>query len=191
MHGKWCAPRSSRPRCGSNRADRPGSTPSARTRRSASITAGSSCAPSRAAARRKRKLLRNVQTVGPLARNRGFESISLHQRVGRTPNFPRASCRRPDFLREFELVATIGAGRIVGQHSVELFELVINLGGGDEVALAGEKGGHPPDRASDLIDLRVQQDARIAPSCCRAEQVQAHRPCWGRDVGALSFGHFP
>jgi hypothetical protein len=41
------------------------------------------------------------------------------------------------------------------------------------------------------VNLRVQQDARIAPGCCRAEQVQAHRPCWGRDVGALSFGHFP
>ena len=40
-------------------------------------------------------------------------------------------------------------------------------------------------------NLRVQQDARIAPGCCRAEQVQAHRPCWGWDVGALSFGHFP
>jgi hypothetical protein len=40
--------------------------------------------PSRAAARRKRKLIRRqtkVQTVGPLARNRGFESISLQRRV--------------------------------------------------------------------------------------------------------------
>jgi len=35
------------------------------------------------------------KSVVLLTGDRGFESISLHQRVGRTPNFPRASCRRP------------------------------------------------------------------------------------------------
>jgi hypothetical protein len=50
--------------------------------------------PSRAAARRKRKLIRRqtkVQTVGPLARNQGFESISLQRRVKRTLEL-RAGC---------------------------------------------------------------------------------------------------
>jgi hypothetical protein len=56
---------------------------SARTRSEPATSSGAR-PPSRAAARRKRKLIRRqtkVQTVGPLARNRGFESISLRQRV--------------------------------------------------------------------------------------------------------------
>ena len=62
--------------------------------------------PSRAAARRKTKPIRRqtkVQTVGPLARNRGFESISLHQRVsvgalflGRWVFFQSAKRRMPE-----------------------------------------------------------------------------------------------
>jgi hypothetical protein len=59
---------------------------------------------SRAAAHRKRKLIRRqtkVQTVGPLARNRCFESISLQQGVQCEPDFRGriASMTVGDFAR--------------------------------------------------------------------------------------------
>ena len=55
--------------------------------------------PGRAAARRKRKLIRRqtkVQTVGPLARNRWFESISLQRGVS---SEPCNGCGAGDFPR--------------------------------------------------------------------------------------------
>jgi hypothetical protein len=48
-----------------------------------------SCRASRAAVRRKRRV---IKTVGPLTRNRGFESISLQRRVYE-PSVPLAISR--------------------------------------------------------------------------------------------------
>ena len=77
---------------------------------------------------------------------------------------PRIAVEGRGFLGEFEVVAAVGAGHVVGQHGAEWLVLVIDLGGADDVTLTGKKCRHPPDRAGDLVDLRIQQNTRIAPA---------------------------
>src|ERR1700730_17060712 len=60
-----------------------------------------------------------------------------------------------------------------------------DLGSAGDVTLTGKKCRHPPDRAGDLVDLRVQQNARIAARPRPAGQVAAHWPGRRRDVGEL------
>jgi hypothetical protein len=78
-------------------------------RRECLIPGASAAAPTAFLLRTSAPLRRNKRPLGnsrlqqikrprrrwPPSRDRWFESPSLHQRVGRTPNFPRASCRRP------------------------------------------------------------------------------------------------
>ena len=51
----------------------------------------------------------------------------------------RIAVESGDVLGEFEVVATIGARLVVGQHRARRLELVIDLRRRDEIALAGEK----------------------------------------------------
>src|SRR5438477_11345001 len=74
---------------------------------------------------------------------------------------PRIAVECRDFLGEFEFVATVGARHVIGQHGAERLVLVIDLGGAGDVTLTGKKCPHPPNRAGDLVDLRVQQNAWI------------------------------
>src|SRR5271169_3119307 len=96
---------------------------------------------------------------------------------------PRIAVEGRGFLGEFEVVAAVGAGHVVGQHGAERLVFVIDLGAADDVTLTGKKCRHPPNWAGDLVDLRVQQNAWIAARRRGPEQVQAHWPGRRRDVG--------
>src|ERR1700730_6112377 len=60
-----------------------------------------------------------------------------------------------------------------------------DLGSAGDVTLTGKKCRHPPDRAGDLVDLRVQQNARIAAPRRPPDKGQEQWPCRRRDVGEL------
>ena len=57
---------------------------------------------------------------------------------------------RCDGLVGFEEVAAIGAGLVVGEDGAGGFGLVIDLGHGDDVAVAGQHGGGAADGCGDL-----------------------------------------
>ena len=51
---------------------------------------------------------------------------------------------------------------------------MIDLGHGDDVAVAGEHGGRATDGCGDLKDFRVEDDAGITAGCGGAHDVGAH-----------------
>jgi hypothetical protein len=61
---------------------------------------------------------------------------------------PRIAVEGRGFLSEFEVVAAVGAGHVVGQHGAERLVLVIDLGSDGDVTLTGKKCRHPPDRGT-------------------------------------------
>src|SRR5258705_13598392 len=51
-----------------------------------------------------------------------------------------------EFLRVFELIATVGACLVVSQHGSRGFKLVIDLRHRDEISVAAQGGSHSPGR---------------------------------------------
>lgn len=79
-----------------------------------------------------------------------------------------------ELLGGLPLISAIRAGLIVGEDGAGGFELVVDLGHGDDVAVAREHGGGAADGAGDLKDLRVEDDAGIFAGGGGAEDVGAH-----------------
>jgi hypothetical protein len=79
-----------------------------------------------------------------------------------------------DWLGGLEFVAAVGAGLVVGEDGAGGFELVVDLGHGDDVAVAGEHGGGAVDGGGDLEDLRVEDDSGVAAGGGGADDVGAH-----------------
>ena len=79
-----------------------------------------------------------------------------------------------DVLGGLEGVAAVGAGLVVGEDGAGGFELVVDLGHGDDVAVAGEHGGGAADGRGDLEDLRVEEDAGVAAGRGGADDVGPH-----------------
>ena len=77
-------------------------------------------------------------------------------------------------LRGLERVAPVRACLVVGKDGAGGFEFVINLGHGDDVAVAGQQGGRAPDGRSDLEDLGVEDDAGVASGSRGADDVRPH-----------------
>ncbi len=65
------------------------------------------------------------------------------------------------------------------------FELVVDLGHGDDVAVAGEHGGGAADGRGDLEDLGVEDDAGIAAGRGGADDVGAHGAVGGVEGDVL------
>jgi hypothetical protein len=82
-------------------------------------------------------------------------------------------------LGGLEGVAAVGAGLVVGEDGAGGFELVVDLGHGDDVAVAGEHGGGAADGRGDLEDLGVEDDAGVAAGRGGADDVGAHGAVWG------------
>ena len=80
-----------------------------------------------------------------------------------------------EFLRVFELIATVGARLIVSQHGSGGLKLVIDLRHRDEIPVAAQGGSHSPDRTGDLKNFRIEYHARMASLPLRNEQVHPHR----------------
>ena len=59
---------------------------------------------------------------------------------------PRVAVERRYLLSEFEIVASVGARLIVGEHGARLLELVIDLRRDNEKSIAGQKRRHSPAR---------------------------------------------
>ncbi len=93
-----------------------------------------------------------------------------------------------------EDVAAVGAGLIVGEDGAGGFELVVDLGHGDDVAMTSEHGGGAADGRGDLEDLGVEDDAGIAARGGGADDVGPHGAVGGveRDVLVVDDDHvFP
>jgi len=97
----------------------------------------------------------------------------------RVPSFPlQAAC----CLRG---VAALGARRVVVVGHAGVFVLVVDLGQGDDVALAGKKGGGAVDGAGDLINLRKHDYAGQGVGHVGPQHVHAHGAGGGVDVGVF------
>jgi hypothetical protein len=79
-----------------------------------------------------------------------------------------------DWLGGLEFVASVGAGLVVGEDGAGRLELVVDLGHGDDVAVAGEEGGGAADGGGDLEDFGVEDDAGVAARGSGADDVGAH-----------------
>ena len=65
----------------------------------------------------------------------------------------------------FQRVAAVGAGLVVGEDGSGGLELVVDLGHGDDVSVAGEHRGGAADGRGDLEDFRVEDDSGVATGC--------------------------
>ncbi len=74
----------------------------------------------------------------------------------------------------FEKVAAVGAGLVVGEDGAGGFGLVVDLGHGDDVAVACEHGGGAADGGGDLKDLGVEDDPGIAAGRGGTDDVGPH-----------------
>jgi hypothetical protein len=86
------------------------------------------------------------------------------------------------FLRDFQGVAPVGSGLVVGEDGAGGLEFVVDLRNGDEEAVPGEKRGGAADGARDLKDFGVKEYARVFPFRDRAEEMRSHRAGWGRQI---------
>ena len=77
-------------------------------------------------------------------------------------------------LGGLECVATVGARLVVGEDGAGGFVLVVDLGHGDDVAVAGEHGGGAANGGGDLEDFGVEDDAGVAAGGGGADDVGAH-----------------
>lgn len=91
-----------------------------------------------------------------------------------------------------EDVAAVGASLVVGKDGASGFELVVDLGAGDDVAVAGEHGGGAADGRGDLEDLGVEDDAGVTAGAGGADDVSAHGAVESveRDVLVVDDDHF-
>jgi len=96
-----------------------------------------------------------------------------------------------EFLCGLEGVAAIGAGLVVGEDGAGGFELVVDLGHGDDVAVTGEHGGGAADGRGDLEDFGVEDDAGIAAGGGGTDDVGPHWAVGGveRDVFVVDDDH--
>lgn len=94
-------------------------------------------------------------------------------------------------LGGFEGIAAVGAGLVVGEDGAGGFVLVVNLGHGDDEAVAGQQRGGAADGAGDLEYLGVEQEAGIATGRGGLVHVRAHRTGGGGEVdeGGFLDGH--
>ena len=94
-------------------------------------------------------------------------------------------------LGGLEDVAAVRAGLVVGEDGAGGLELVVDLGHGDDVAVAGEQGGGATDGGGDLEDLRVEDDAGVATRGSGADDVGAHGTAGGieRNVFVVDDDH--
>ena len=90
---------------------------------------------------------------GARARGVGLEEIEDGAGVG---------VEGGDGLGDFKGVAAVGAGLVVGEDGAGGFVFVVNLGDGDDEAVAGEERGGAADRRGDLEDFGKQEQAGIA-----------------------------
>ena len=79
-----------------------------------------------------------------------------------------------DGLGGLEGVAAVGAGLVVGEDGAGGLVLVVDLGHGDDVAVAGEHGGGAADGGGDLEDFGVEDDAWVTAGGGGADDVGAH-----------------
>jgi hypothetical protein len=96
-----------------------------------------------------------------------------------------------EFFCGLEGVAAVGAGLVVGEDGAGGFELVVDLGHGNDVAVAREHGGGAADRRGDLEDFGVEDDAGIAAGRGGADDVGSHGAVGGveRDVFVVDDDH--
>ncbi len=85
-----------------------------------------------------------------------------------------------EFLGGLPLIASVRPGLVIGEHGSSGFELVINLGDGDDVSVTGEHRGDSVNGSGDLKDLTVEDDAGIFARRDGPEDVGPHRPVSSR-----------
>ena len=79
-------------------------------------------------------------------------------------------------------VASVGAGLVVGEDLSGRDELVIDLGDGYDVTVAGEHGGGAADGGGCLEDLGVEKDGGVAAGGRGAQDVGAHGAVRGGEL---------
>jgi hypothetical protein len=90
-----------------------------------------------------------------------------------------------EFFCGLEGVAAVGTGLVVGEDGAGGFELVVDLGHGDDVTVAGEHGGGAADGRGDLEDLGVEDDAGVTARCGGANDVGPHGAVGGVECDVL------
>ncbi len=90
-----------------------------------------------------------------------------------------------ELLCGLPVVAAVGAGLVVGEDGAGGLELVVDLGDGDDVAVAGEHRGGAADGRGDLKDLGVEDDAGVAAGGGGAHDVGAHGAEGGGEINVL------
>lgn len=91
----------------------------------------------------------------------------------------------------FESIAGVGACLVVGENGVGGQVFVVDLGQGDDEAMAGEKGGGAADGRGELENLRVKQQPRVAAGCGGTQHERAHGAGRGGQIDEFGFaqGH--
>src|SRR5271163_210448 len=79
----------------------------------------------------------------------------------------------------FPLITAIGTFLVVGQDGSGGFELVIDLGDGNDVSMPGQHGRGSANRPGYLEDLGIENDSGIPARGGWPDEVRAHRAVWG------------